>query len=50
MIGRADLLEENWLAAAAEDAPRVAQELDVQRENLNLLRSIHRELGTLDYE
>jgi len=37
-------------SADADLAAEIAVELDLQRENLNLLRAIHLELGWLDYE
>jgi hypothetical protein len=50
MIARADLLEQRLASASDDLAPTIALELDQQRENLNLLRAIHVELGWLDYE
>ena len=48
MIGRANLLD-GMLLSAGEDDPRIEEELGLLRENLNLLRAIHQELGVLAY-
>jgi hypothetical protein len=48
MIGRANLLD-GMLLSAGEDGPRIEEELGLLRENLNLLRAIHQELGVLAY-
>ncbi len=52
MIARANLLQQRLTDGGLDEtlAAAIALELDLQQENLNLLRAIHIELGWLDYE